>query len=103
MERRDFLTGLAASGVLAGLSAHANTSAFDIDPKVIKISTFDYDGVRLHDSRWNDQYLHAREFYSTSPMTISCMVFAPRQDCPRQASRWEDGATRIVPPSSASG
>src|SRR6476620_3076188 len=63
MERRDFLKGLAATGMLAGLAARANTSPSDVDPRVTKISAFDYDGVRLHDSRWNDQYLHAREFY----------------------------------------
>jgi hypothetical protein len=63
MERREFLKGLAATGILAGVAARATTSPADIDPRVIKISAFDYDGVRLHDSRWNDQYLHAREFY----------------------------------------
>ena len=63
MERRDFLKGLAATGMLAGVSARANTSSSDIDPRVMKISAFDYNGVRLHDSRWNDQYLHGREFY----------------------------------------
>ena len=63
MERRDFLKGLAAAGVLARFTARATTSASDIDPRVIKIRAFDYEGVRLHDSRWNDQYLHAREFY----------------------------------------
>jgi hypothetical protein len=50
-------------GMLAGVAARANTSPSDIDPRVTKISAFDYDGVRLHDSRWNDQYLHARQFY----------------------------------------
>ena len=63
MERRDFLKGLAATGMLAGVAVRADTSPSDIDPRVIKISAFDYDGVRLRDSRWNDQYLHAREFY----------------------------------------
>src|SRR3954467_13766097 len=63
MERRDFLKGMAATGMLAATSARANTSSSDIDRHVIKIRAFDYDGVRLHDSRWNDQYLHAREFY----------------------------------------
>jgi len=63
MERRDFLKGLAATGMLAGASARANASLSDINPRLTKISAFDYDGVRLHDSRWNDQYLHAREFY----------------------------------------
>ena len=63
MDRRDFLKGLAASGILASVAARAGTSTSDIDPRVMKISAFDYEGVRLHDSRWNDQYLHAREFY----------------------------------------
>ena len=63
MDRRDFLRGLAATGMLAGVAMRANTSPSDIDPRVIKVSAFDYDGVRLYDSRWNDQYLHAREFY----------------------------------------
>jgi uncharacterized protein len=63
MERRDFLKGMAATGMLAATSARANTSSSDIDRHVIKIRAFDYDGVRLHHSRWNDQYLHAREFY----------------------------------------
>ena len=63
MERREFLKGLAAAGVLASFPARATTSPSDIDPRVKKISAFDYEGVRLHDSRWNDQYVHAREFY----------------------------------------
>ena len=29
----------------------------------MKISAFDFEGVCLHASRWNDQYVHAREFY----------------------------------------
>jgi hypothetical protein len=63
MDRRDFLKGLAVTGMLASVPAHSDTSPSDIDPRVTKINAFDYDGVRLRDSRWNDQYLHAREFY----------------------------------------
>jgi uncharacterized protein len=63
MDRRDFLKGLAAAGMLASVAVRATTSTSDIDPRVIKISAFDYEGVRLHDSGWSDQYLHAREFY----------------------------------------
>src|SRR5690348_4138283 len=63
MERRDFLKGLAAAGMLASVGARAITSASDINSRLMKINAFDYDGVRLHDSRWNDQYLHGREFY----------------------------------------
>jgi len=63
MDRRDFLKGVAATGVVAGVAARATTLQSDIDPRLVKISTFNYDGVRLRDSRWNDQYSHAREFY----------------------------------------
>ena len=65
MDRRDFLKGMATAGIVASVAsrASATTSSSDIDPQVLKISAFNYDGIRLRDSRWNEQFLNAREFY----------------------------------------
>lgn len=62
MDRRDFLMAAAASSVLAGVGS----AAADARPEVEghnRVRAFDYDGVRLGKSRWNDQYQSSRDFY----------------------------------------
>jgi uncharacterized protein len=89
--RRDFLKSVAATSVVAGIGPIATkaaaarsgahvapaspTSAIPKSPSLeltsagkkmdalIKIHTFDYDGVRLLQSRWGDQFQHGRDFY----------------------------------------
>ena len=101
MDRRDFLKGLTATGMLAG--ARANASPSDIDSRVTKISAFDYEGVRLHEVAGMISICTRASSTSTYRMMTSCRDSAPRRDCPRRASRWEDGAPKTAPRSSASG
>ena len=63
LSRRDFLksvpvTAFAFSQVAQGVSAAETPPA-----SLIKIEPFNYDGVRLLDSRWQKQYQAARDFY----------------------------------------
>ena len=55
MDRLDFLKGVAITGAVAGVAPRA-TAVSDIDSRVLKVSAFNYDGNRLTDSRWKDQY-----------------------------------------------
>src|SRR5579862_9892027 len=89
--RREFLKSVAATGMVTGVAPIATkaatarsgarvapASATSAIPKLpsaeltsagkkmdalIKIHTFDYDGVRLLQSRWGDQFQHGRDFY----------------------------------------
>ncbi|HUJ31290.1 MAG TPA: beta-L-arabinofuranosidase domain-containing protein [Candidatus Acidoferrum sp.] len=63
--RRDFLKAVAATGVLSELGSHAfahqpPTSAVD---SRYKLRAFNYDGVRLAESRWSGQFQRGRDFY----------------------------------------
>ncbi len=62
LPRREFLKTMAATGVLAGVPRSLAGGWAAVTPPN-KIQTFNYDGVRLGKSRWNDQYLRARDFY----------------------------------------
>jgi uncharacterized protein len=62
--RRDFLKSVAATSVLAGVAARATTGRPDVDSRM-KIQAFNYEGVRLADSRWGDQYKRGRDFYNS--------------------------------------
>lgn len=62
MDRRDFLKGVAITGAVASVAPRA-TAVSDIDSRVLKVSAFNYDGNRLTDSRWKDQYQEGRDFY----------------------------------------
>ncbi len=60
--RRDFLKAVAVTTAMAGIARPS--FAGQSDPKSrYAIHTFNYDGVRLGRSRWNDQYTRARDFY----------------------------------------
>lgn len=62
MDRRDCLKGVAITGALASVAPRA-TAVPDIDSRVINVSAFNYDGNRLKDSRWEEQYEQGRDFY----------------------------------------
>ena len=62
MDRRDFLKGVAITGAVASVAPRA-VAVSDIDSRVMHVSAFNYDGVRLTDSRWNEQYEQGRDFY----------------------------------------
>ncbi len=57
MERREFLASIPTAGLLL---AGAGTGASATPPR---LEPFDYDGVRLGPSRWQEQYESARRFY----------------------------------------
>jgi DUF1680 family protein len=67
--RRDFLKTVAATAVVSGLGsrisggAGSSTSVSSAVDSRYKLRAFNYDGVRLGDSRWNDQFQHGRDFY----------------------------------------
>jgi len=63
MTRRDFLKSAPAAAYLAA-SAAQNRPLASADPVgPARLEPFDYDGVRLLDSRWQMQYQAARDFY----------------------------------------
>lgn len=63
MTRRDFLKSAPAAAYLAA-SAARNRPLASADPVgPARLEPFDYDGVRLLDSRWRMQYQAARDFY----------------------------------------
>ncbi|MGO8700032.1 MAG: beta-L-arabinofuranosidase domain-containing protein [Limisphaerales bacterium] len=73
MNRREFL-GVAATAsatILAGRGvALAAGGATDAPPKAGKrsvLETFDFSGVKLRDSRWQQQYARTRDFYFQIP------------------------------------
>jgi uncharacterized protein len=69
MPRRDFLRTVAAATVVSGLGSRITASPISSRPAAstvdsrYKLRAFNYDGVRLGDSRWNDQFQHGRDFY----------------------------------------
>src|SRR5215475_11056810 len=62
MDRRDFLKGVAITGTVARVAPSA-MAVSDIDSRIVKVSAFNFDGVRLRDSRWKEQYEQGRDFY----------------------------------------
>ncbi len=60
MPRRDFLK---AAPVAAWALAQTAKGELPSDASRLKIQPFDYQGVRLRDSRWQKQYQDARDFY----------------------------------------
>ena len=71
LPRRDFIKTLAAATVTSSAAftspatnayAAAMAPASAVDSRY-KIRTFNYDGVRLGNSRWADQFQHGRDFY----------------------------------------
>lgn len=67
--RRDFLKTVAATAVVSGLGPRiaadpisSSPASSSIDSRY-KLLAFNYDGVRLGESRWNDQFQHGRDFY----------------------------------------
>ena len=62
MDRRDFLKGVAITGAVRSVAPRA-TAVSDIDSRVLKVSALNYDGARLKDSRWKEQYEQGRDFY----------------------------------------
>ncbi|HEX3877610.1 MAG TPA: beta-L-arabinofuranosidase domain-containing protein [Bryobacteraceae bacterium] len=58
--RRAFLKSASAIAAATALSGDALAAAPD---SRIRLETFDYDGVRLLDSRWKDQVQQARDYY----------------------------------------
>lgn len=90
LRRREFLKSVAATSVMAGAAASVAASAApnrtaSVNPasalrpaarpaaeltsagramdSLIKLHTFNYDGVRLLPSRWQEQFQHGRDFY----------------------------------------
>jgi uncharacterized protein len=69
MPRRDFLKAVAAATVVSGLGSRIAASPISSGPASsgidsrYKLRAFNYDGVRLGASRWNDQFQHGRDFY----------------------------------------
>ena len=61
MDRREFLITIPAGVSLLSQSGHAAAAG------QIRISPFDYDGVRLRESRWRRQVEGAREYYTSLP------------------------------------
>ncbi len=61
--RRDFL--LAGSAAAAGIALARASGAIGSEESALRlrIETFDYQGVKLHPSRWQRQYKSARDFY----------------------------------------
>lgn len=62
MGRRDFLAAAPATMYLAGRMITPHTSS-PAPRSATKLEPFDYQGVRLHASRWKEQSDAAREFY----------------------------------------
>lgn len=62
LDRRGFLKSVGATAVLAGISRKEMGGRPELNARNV-IHTFDYEGVRLGKSRWNDQYARARDFY----------------------------------------
>ena len=62
LDRRGFLKSVGATAVLAGISRKEMGGRPELTARNV-IRTFDYEGVRLGKSRWNDQYARARDFY----------------------------------------
>lgn len=66
LPRRDFIKTVAAAALVSGshlpsrVVADRPSSAID---SRYKLRSFDYDGVRLGNSRWGDQFQHGRDFY----------------------------------------
>jgi hypothetical protein len=102
--RRDFLkTVPVAAGVLVGASnaaasfGHASSvrsaAALPSDAASrLRINTFDYDGVKLRDSRWRYRYRPRATTTLAFRTTIFCAASAPLPDFPHRASRSEVGA-----------
>ena len=69
MPRRDFLKAVAATTVVSGIGSRMVATPISSSPvsagvdSRYKLRAFNYDGVRLGDSRWNDQFQHGRDFY----------------------------------------
>lgn len=57
------ITPASAAAPVARAAAPALTTAGKKMDALIKVHTFDYDGVRLLPSRWSDQFQHGRDFY----------------------------------------
>jgi len=58
--RRDFLKGAV---VAAGLLPHPKAAASRTVTAKTLLETFDYNGVKLRASRWQEQYQSARDAY----------------------------------------
>src|SRR5262249_30839369 len=69
--RRSFLKATAAAGVLAWTAPGSSSEISQSKRNLLE--PFDYDGVHLRESRWQQQYQKARDFYlSLSDDDILC-------------------------------
>ena len=66
MDRRDFLASTPAAMFLAGTHDQSATAVADSGRSVAKIEPFDYQGVRLRPSRWQQQVAAGRDYYFVS-------------------------------------
>jgi DUF1680 family protein len=69
MKRREFLASMTAAAAAAGYGGRVD-AAFrgqSVGQSALPIQTFDYQGVRLLPSHWQQQYQAAREFYYAIP------------------------------------
>ncbi len=66
MLRRDFLKAASVAAGMAARAAGARASA-TLPASRLRIEAFDYEGVRLLKSRWQEQVQRAREFYMGLP------------------------------------
>lgn len=63
MLRRDFLkTAPAAAGMVAGVTRGARAQSAGSSSR-LRLETFNYQGVKLRESRWQQQYQAARDYY----------------------------------------
>jgi hypothetical protein len=63
MPRRDFLKAAPVAAYAMTQMARGAPGESELSPAKAKIELFDYQGVRLHESRWQKQYQAARDFY----------------------------------------
>jgi uncharacterized protein len=63
MARRDFLKAVPVTAYALAQAAEGITLRSPPAAGMIKIEPFDYDGVRLLEGRWQQQYEEARDFY----------------------------------------
>src|SRR5262249_31083080 len=63
LSRRQFVAAAAAAGSILALPRSSTAAAENSNASRIKIQPFDFQGVRLGDSRWGKQFQSARDFY----------------------------------------
>jgi DUF1680 family protein len=67
MYRREFIQSTPVAGLLLAGAVDARSSGGAVAEAGVRLEPFDYDGVRLLRSRWQEQYESARAFYIGVP------------------------------------